>query len=231
MSLSWELQSVIAWEGVPLVAAPASTGTAKDSAQTSASEVIARRIIGDKLMGKPAIQPHQSLVVAVLAEPLAGALRARALRARPAAWGSCQSSRQRAAQAAPSVAGSVASSPTSSGSPPRSEASTGTPAASASSTEYGHGSSQREGASTTAARRRRSASVEGSSGRRSGRRRRSPSPAHADAARPDRRRRSRAAAPAALAAAIAVSNPFSSVRRPAASANSPSPARESDESS
>ncbi len=43
--------------------------------------------------------------------------------------------------------------PTSSGSPPRSLPSTGTPAASASSTAYGHGSSQREGTSTTAAPR------------------------------------------------------------------------------
>ena len=34
---------------------------------------------------------------------------------------------------------------------------------------------------------------------------------------------------ASRAAAIAVSNPFSSVRRPAASANSPAPARDSDE--
>ena len=48
----------------------------------------------------------------------------------------------------------VASLPTISGSPPRSLASTGTPEAKASITEYGHGSSHRDGASTTAARER-----------------------------------------------------------------------------
>ena len=50
-----------------------------------------------------------------------------------------------------SPAGSTASSPTSSGRPPRSLASTGTPAASASSAAYGHGSSQRDGTSTAPA--------------------------------------------------------------------------------
>ena len=180
----------------------------------------------DKLMGKPV---HTDPSVARRSGPRrtargrAGAL---ALAFGPQSREPAGGSDRRAAQAAPSVAGSAASSPTSSGSPPRSEASTGTPAASASSTEYGHGSSQRDGASTTAARRRRSASVEGSS--RPAKRTSAP----LAVASPRRRGSSGPApaitsgAPAALAAAIAVSYPFSSVRRPAASANSPSPARE-----
>ena len=97
--------------------------------------------------------------------------------------------------------------------------------ASASSTEYGHGSSQREGASTTAARARSAASSLAPS--------RPVKRTSAPAARPFRRTSSgpspaiTSGTPAVRAAAIAVSKPFSSVSRPAASANSPDPARDS----
>ena len=159
MSLRWSLQSLMACDAVPPDAAGASAGTPNDRAQPSARTVIARRVIAASLWGNPVIKPHQAVVVPVLAELFAGPREHRRRRAARAGRGRRQSSER---AYVPSGAGrsraSVAPSPTSSGRPPRSEASTGTPAASASSTEYGHGSSQREGASTTAARRRRSAS-------------------------------------------------------------------------
>ena len=195
-----------------------------DRAQASARTVIVRRIIAASLWGNAVIQPHQSLVVRVLAEPLARSAErlGAALGAQPPGSATARTGRPstptgRSRAASPS-------SPTISGSPPRSEARTGTPAASASSTEYGHGSSQRDGASTTAARRRRSArSPRGPS--RPVKRTSAPA-ASAPQARlvgPGAGDHERDAG-APRAAAIAVSNPFSSVRRPAARANSPSAA-------
>ena len=132
---------------------------------------------------------------------------------------------QRGAPGGASSAGRAASAPTSSGSPPRSLPSTGRPSASASTTVIGHGSSLRAGASSTAAPRRSRASAssdepaeEGHVARppRVARRRASSGPAPAI----------RSGTPASRAARIAMSKPFSSTSRPAASAYVPSAARD-----
>src|ERR1700729_536906 len=72
VSFEWSLQSVIAWAAVPPEAAAAATpGATADSAHTTASEVINRRIIAASLWGNDAIELHQPTVEAILAEPLA----------------------------------------------------------------------------------------------------------------------------------------------------------------
>ena len=77
-------------------------------------------------------------------------LRARAAPPAPGPRGSLHRPASASLHRSTSAGGSTAWRPTSSGRPPRSPASTGTPEASASSTEYGQGSSQRDGTSTTA---------------------------------------------------------------------------------
>ena len=71
MSFEWSLQSVIAWAAVPPdVAAATIAGAGADSAHATASEVINRRIIAASLWGNDAIQLHQPVIEAILAEPL-----------------------------------------------------------------------------------------------------------------------------------------------------------------